>query len=575
MVRSYTHLRDVSNPILYDSLLVHHLARELDETLVRRRIRGLEMDASARRIVLELDGVVLVWELHPARGRLQRLDRPPVRDPEATAAAGRIRLPRQGRIAAVEAVRDERVLSFVLSGAGRSRIHRLTVELLTNQWNALALDGGGRIAAVLWSREAGGRRLVPGAVYTAPQPPGGPRAGHDEVLTAGTWNRLLGHEAPRDRRRALVRSVAWTSPLNAGAILGRAGDPDASRADADRALPDALERYRTLAPPSAPDPAPRVLDLPRGPTAYPVPLPGVADEPVDTILDAMAAVTHPEAEAAVTPEALDRLEEHRASLERRLEALRAELRAAPDAALTLRSRADLLLARLNQVERGRERVELEDFSGETVEVSLDPGKSPAHNAELMYEQAAKRERAAEKLPAVVAATEARLQRLEALLEGVEGGTPDHDGLRQLLADLEADRDKGPRSQGKRLPYRTYRTSGGLEVRVGRGRKANDALTFHHSSPDDIWLHARDAAGAHVVLRWPNREQNPPKRDLHEAAALAAWHSKARTSGTVPVDWTRRKYVRKPRNAPPGLVAPDRVETVFVEPDEALERRLRA
>ena len=125
-----------------------------------------------------------------------------------------------------------------------------------------------------------------------------------------------------------------------------------------------------------------------------------------------------------------------------------------------------------------------------------------------------------------------------------------------------------------LPYRRYVTSGGLEVRVGRSSRANDELTFHHSSPNDVWLHARDVAGAHVVLRWPDKEANPPQRDLAEAAVLAALHSKSRTSGTVAVDWTRRKYVRKPRKAKPGSVLLERAKTLFVEPNEAVERRMR-
>ena len=70
----------------------------------------------------------------------------------------------------------------------------------------------------------------------------------------------------------------------------------------------------------------------------------------------------------------------------------------------------------------------------------------------------------------------------------------------------------------------------------------------------------------MILRW-NGPGNPPARDLEEAAILAALHSKARTSGSAPVDWTLRKYVRKPRGAKPGSVLPDRVRTLFVEPDE--------
>jgi predicted ribosome quality control (RQC) complex YloA/Tae2 family protein len=76
-----------------------------------------------------------------------------------------------------------------------------------------------------------------------------------------------------------------------------------------------------------------------------------------------------------------------------------------------------------------------------------------------------------------------------------------------------------------------------------------------------------------VLRW-EEEGNPPARDLAEAAVLAALHSRARGSGSVPVDWTRRKHVRKPRKAPPGTVVIERAQTLFVEPDAALEEQLR-
>jgi predicted ribosome quality control (RQC) complex YloA/Tae2 family protein len=146
-----------------------------------------------------------------------------------------------------------------------------------------------------------------------------------------------------------------------------------------------------------------------------------------------------------------------------------------------------------------------------------------------------------------------------------------------LAPAEA---KAPTTQLERQasakearPFRTYRSSGGLDIWVGRGAESNDTLTFHESSPRDVWLHARDAAGAHVVLRWTS-DDPPPARDLEEAAVLAAWHSKSRGSGLVPVDWTRRKYVRKARGGAPGLVLVQRSETIFVTPDERVERRLR-
>jgi len=76
-----------------------------------------------------------------------------------------------------------------------------------------------------------------------------------------------------------------------------------------------------------------------------------------------------------------------------------------------------------------------------------------------------------------------------------------------------------------------------------------------------------------VLRW-TKSDAPPARDLREAASLAAWHSKARGAAVVPVDWTRRKHVRKPRGAKPGTVVLREERTIMARPDAALERRLR-
>jgi predicted ribosome quality control (RQC) complex YloA/Tae2 family protein len=204
---------------------------------------------------------------------------------------------------------------------------------------------------------------------------------------------------------------------------------------------------------------------------------------------------------------------------------------------------------------------------------LDPALTPDGNARRHYDQAARIRRARQRLPARIRTAREAWRDLERLRERALAGDASRDEVEEALP-----RGAGPAAarggDAEQLPYRTYRSSGGLEIRVGRGAGRNDDLTFRHSSPDDIWLHARHTAGAHVVLRW-GRESNPPERDLREAGILAALHSKARTSGSVPVDWTRRKYVRKPRKAPPGAVIPDRVSTVFVSPDPEVETRLRA
>jgi predicted ribosome quality control (RQC) complex YloA/Tae2 family protein len=106
---------------------------------------------------------------------------------------------------------------------------------------------------------------------------------------------------------------------------------------------------------------------------------------------------------------------------------------------------------------------------------------------------------------------------------------------------------------------------GWEVRVGRDDADNDALTHRFARPDDVWLHASGVAGSHVVLRMHGRDGNPPRTVLEAAAALAARFSKAKHAGTVPVIWTRKRYVRKPRGGAPGVAVCTHEKTLFVRP----------
>ena len=233
--------------------------------------------------------------------------------------------------------------------------------------------------------------------------------------------------------------------------------------------------------------------------------------------------------------------------DRALERMRRELARAADAP-RLRLLADALLS-LGDVP-APDRVRLID-GGES-SVPHEEGESAVVVAERIYDDVRSMERALASLPERIAAFE---------LAPALAPRPETQVERQAAA------------RGPARPFRTYRSSGGLEIWVGRGAASNDTLTFHESSPRDVWLHARDATGAHVVLRW-SRDEPPPARDLEEAAVLAAWHSKSRGSGLVPVDWTRRRYVRKAKGGTPGLVLVQRSETIFVKPDERVERRLR-
>ncbi len=546
----------MSKGIRYDSLLVRHLAEELDARVSGRSIRRVHLDVEHRAATLELESESLRWELHPERGWLTAAPPPP--------SETVIDFRRGTIVTRIQAPADERLIRVTVAGPARS-VTTIIFELMTNQWNALVLDEAERIGTLLWRRETGRRSLRPGETYAAPK--AHPRAGTESPLTLDEWLALLSDLAPAERARRLIDRVAFASPLNVGWMLG-----EAANGREPAALDAAHTRYVALVPPAEPRPV-ALPGTPRQPYPYPV---DAAATPCDGLLGAMeiAATTAGATSDSGAADArwIDRIRHRARRSQRRVRRLEEELAGAGPEAARLRRSADLLLAQARSVEKGTARARLSDFAGGEIEVELDPALSAVENAQRIYRYAKRRERAAERIPALLRDAEAERDRLDSALERAALGELSADEIRAIAGEQRAETRRG--APHPSLPYRRYRTSGGLEVRVGRDRASNDELTFHHSAPEDIWMHARDVAGSHVVLRWGRRDTNPPARDLAEAAVLAALRSRARTSGTVAVDWTRRKYVRKPRKAPPGRVAVERAATLFVEPDPALEQRLR-
>jgi predicted ribosome quality control (RQC) complex YloA/Tae2 family protein len=538
----------------WDALLVRHTAAELDQQLARARLMAIRLDGVQRDVVLFFRESTLLWRLHPTRGYLQAFA-------ASEPGPGAIKLPT--RVRRVYAPPDERLLVFELMPVrGRRKSRDLMIELLGNQWNCIVTEGEERVIRHVLHTRVGKRTLRVGQPYALPAPSA--RSGADGAISSREWRRLTAGLDEKERRTRLISSVAWTSPLNAEAIL------DESSEAGGHAL---WQRWAS----GEADPEPVLLHSGRGLQPYPFRLPHEDAEPMESLIAALERVANQDGvdgsrAALLDPQLIRRLERAMEHAERRVTRLIAELNGLPDEE-GLRAIGDLILARFSDIPSGVFSVSLEDFEGDSRVVELDPALPPHANASAYYDRAGKATRARARLPSLIAKAESGRTTLRALVARAGSGDASASEIEAAIPD---DVSPGQQGQSQRLPpYRSYRSSGGIEIRVGRGARHNDDLTFHHSAPTDIWLHARHTAGAHVILRW-NGPGNPPARDLEEAAILAALHSKARTSGSAPVDWTLRKYVRKPRGAKPGSVLPDRVRTLFVEPDErALETLIDA
>lgn len=242
---------------------------------------------------------------------------------------------------------------------------------------------------------------------------------------------------------------------------------------------------------------------------------------------------------------------------------------------------ETLLAFLTEVPRGASEVTLPDlYSAEstTMTIPLDPTLSPQENAERYFTRARHLEQNAERLAAMrdrlqreELQVQEALQRLEAIRELSELQALREEvaarGWLSPTAGVSGEVAARPQEdfEGKRI--RVHLAPGGWQVLVGENAEANDYLVTRVAQPNDWWLHVRAGTGAHVIIRTGGNPQAVPRPVLEFAARLAAQHSPQRYSSVVPVDYTLRKYVRRPRGAQPGFVTYTHEKTLHVSPRE--------
>jgi predicted ribosome quality control (RQC) complex YloA/Tae2 family protein len=265
-------------------------------------------------------------------------------------------------------------------------------------------------------------------------------------------------------------------------------------------------------------------------------------------------------------------------LERSLRAARADLSAARRTAGD-RRKGEAILAAIAEVKRGAARARLPDprEPGRTLDIELDPKLPPHKNAARYFQLASKGERALQTVPVRIQVLEKEHAKGLELLESLERGVrPEGYAPPPLRGEVSPSRPArgsfGPPARGgeelpPRLLPRRYRTSEGWEVWIGKTNEGNDYLTHRLAHGEDLWFHVRGAPGSHVVLRRGKGKDEPSKATLAEVASWAAFYSKQRTSGLVPVVQTRKKYVRKPRGAKPGLASVERERVIFARPVE--------
>lgn len=242
---------------------------------------------------------------------------------------------------------------------------------------------------------------------------------------------------------------------------------------------------------------------------------------------------------------------------------------------------DLLLANISSASVRDNRVRVVDYYSEEqpeIDIELGEGKTIQQAANDYFAHYQKSRRALDAIATREATIQEQARAFRELRDQL-GETPSADRIIEVRAQAErllgvkgrkAEKSPAQRQATGRQIGRWYLSPSGYEIVVGRNDRDNDTITFRVAASQDIWLHAADYPGSHVVIRNPSRKEVPMKV-VQEAAELAAFHSQAKKQGKVAIHYTQKKFVTKPPRSKPGLVRLSSFKTVLVEPKNTLER----
>lgn len=233
---------------------------------------------------------------------------------------------------------------------------------------------------------------------------------------------------------------------------------------------------------------------------------------------------------------------------------------------------ELLTANLHSLKSGTDTAAVDNYYADPVEriaIPLDRQLTPGENAQRYYKKYQKLKAARDMAIVQREQTLSELNYLEGQLDNLTKCTAENE-LSELIEELKDQgyikRDKGGKKKMKLASSKPmhFVSSTGADIYVGKNNRQNDELTLRFASPNDIWMHTKNIPGSHVIVKGASEQDTAT---MTEAALLAAYYSRARGSDNVAVDYTPRKYVKKPAGAKPGMVIYTTNKTAYVTPSE--------
>ena len=573
-----------------DGLMVGYVARELNEMLAGGRIDRITQPERDTVILViragnENRSLLLCASANNARCHLTGSRFPNPLEPPALCMLMRKQL-LGGRVLSVRQVGGDRIIHIDMDTVGEMgdrEPRRLVLEIMGRHSNLMLLNGEGRIleaAHHVNAEMSRVRQIQPGLTYVPPP-------GQDRLDPAGIRAEELREklEALKGQpfEKALAGSVRGLSLPTAREIALRVlspgeKEPEDLQACAER-IADLLARLPGML-------SPRVEYAENGEAAevYPFPwLSGVPERQKEfpSLSRALEAYYG-------TRDQQDRLRQKSASMVRLLKtqmercekklALQEEELAGAARMEEYRIMGEVLNANLFALKKGMEEATLPNWydpEGGSLTIPLDVRLTPSQNAQKYFRKYQKARSARQIAQEQKEKTLQELDYLEGLLLDVDKctGESELEEIRSELVRTGYMKRNTNRRQQRSLPgSRPYRyvSGDGIDILVGKNAVQNDRLTAE-ALPEAVWLHAKDMPGSHVIIR---AEGEIPPQTLKQAARLAAWYSKGRRSSMVPVDYTRRRYVKKPSGAAPGKVIYTHQKTAYMTVEEAEIRGIR-
>ncbi|MDQ1003787.1 putative ribosome quality control (RQC) complex YloA/Tae2 family protein [Neobacillus niacini] len=566
----------------FDGLFTKAMVDELSRTLKGGRINKVHQPYKNEVILtIRANGVnqKLLFSAHPSYARVQLTNEGYENPSEPPMFCMLLRKHIEGYILEdVYQVENDRMIIFEIKGRneiGDVSYKQVIIEIMGRHSNIvlvdktrnIILDSVKHVSFAVNSHRA----ILPGQTYIYP-----PEQNKQNPFSVGTDDILRKIDFNSGKLdKQIVEHFAGTSPLFAKEVIFQSGI--ANRATLPTAFLQLIQRIKSG------ELVPSIMSTDNKEVFYLFPLEHIKGEvkSFSTLSEMLDRFYFGKAERDRVKQQGNDIERliinEKEKNEKKIEKLESTLREA-EKADQLQRFGELLTANLYVAKKGMKEIEVMDYydeMGGTVVIPLDPRKTPSENAQKYFSKYQKAKNSVSIVIEQIEKAREEVLYFENLLQQVQTASPkDIQEIREELVEGGYIRDRQKRNAKKISNAKPildhYLSSDGTEMIVGKNNKQNDYLTNKLAARDEIWLHTKDIPGSHVVIR----SKEPSEATIYEAAKLAAYFSKARSSSSVPVDYTKVRYVKKPSGAKPGFVIYDNQQTVYVTPEEELVLKLK-